>query len=172
MNDLITNQALSFGIYIICGAIIGVFFDIFRILRKSFKTTDVFTYIQDTIFGILTGIFLILILFVFNNGELRFYIFLALFLGLILYLTTISKYFIKINVKVVTSMKLIVTKTLSIIIYPIRKTYNLIKKLLSKLILKPFRIFTINIRKIKIAKKPKKDKKHNIFLKFKKDFIK
>ena len=70
-----------FAIYILCGIFIGILFDIFRILRKSFKTPDFVTYIEDAIFGIITGIFLIFIIFIFNNGELRFYIFLALLLG-------------------------------------------------------------------------------------------
>ena len=107
MNTEILNQTYLFAIYFICGVIIGIFFDLFRILRKSFKTPDIITYIEDIIFGILTGIFLIFIIFVFNNGELRFYIFLALILGLSIYLLTISKYFIKFNVKILTNRKYI-----------------------------------------------------------------
>ena len=98
MNSEIISQMQYFAIYILCGISIGILFDIFRILRKSFKTPDFITYIEDAIFGIITGIFLIFIIFIFNNGELRFYIFLALLLGNILYLLTISKYFIKIKI--------------------------------------------------------------------------
>ena len=86
MNSEIISQLQYFALYTICGIAIGIFFDIFRILRRSFKTPDIVTYIEDTIFGIITGIFLIIIIFVLNNGELRFYIFLALLLGNILYL--------------------------------------------------------------------------------------
>ena len=105
MNSEIISQMQYFAIYILCGIFIGILFDIFRILRKSFKTPDFVTYIEDAIFGIITGIFLIFIIFIFNNGELRFYIFLALLLGNVLYLSTISKYFIKINVKIITTLK-------------------------------------------------------------------
>lgn len=77
MNSEIISQMQYFAIYILCGISIGILFDIFRILRKSFKTPDFVTYIEDAIFGIITGIFLIFIIFIFNNGELRFYIFLA-----------------------------------------------------------------------------------------------
>lgn len=72
------NQIYLFAIYTICGVIIGLWFDIFRILRKSFKTSDIATYIEDIIFGTLTGIFLIAMLFIFNNGQLRFFIFVAI----------------------------------------------------------------------------------------------
>lgn len=151
MNTEILNQTYLFAIYFICGVIIGIFFDLFRILRKSFKTPDIITYIEDIIFGILTGIFLIFIIFVFNNGELRFYIFLALILGLSIYLLTISKYFIKFNVKILTTIKKIFIKIFSLILYPIK----ILKDFIIKLVLKPFKISIININNILNTKKAK-----------------
>ena len=65
------NQIYLFLIYMLCGIVIGIGFDIFRVLRKSFRTSDMVTYIEDILFGILTGIFLIIMLFIFNNGQLR-----------------------------------------------------------------------------------------------------
>lgn len=155
MNDISINQAYLFIIYLICGAVIGIFFDGFRILRKSFKTSDFITYIEDIIFGILTGIFLIFMLFIFNNGELRFFIFLAIILGLTIYLLTISKYFIKVNVKIIVTIKKIIIKIISIILYPMRK---ILKKYVFKAILNPFRILTINIKNIHINKHKKNTK--------------
>ena len=38
------NQAYLFLIFSLNGFIIGVLFDFFRILRKSFKTKDIITY--------------------------------------------------------------------------------------------------------------------------------
>lgn len=166
MNSEIISQLQYFVLYIICGTAIGIFFDIFRILRKSFKTPDFVTYIEDIIFGIITGIFLITIIFIFNNGELRFYIFLALLLGNILYLSTISKYFIKLNVKIITTFKYAIVKTFLIITFPIRKLLYLFKKYILSLILKPFKILTIN------AKNVFKTKKNKNFLNIKKDFKK
>ena len=42
-----SNQAYLFLIFTINGILIGFLFDIFRILRKSFKTNDLITYIED-----------------------------------------------------------------------------------------------------------------------------
>ena len=136
------NQAYLFGIYSICGIIIGIFFDLFRILRRSFKTPDIVTYIED-------------IIFVFNNGELRLYIFFAIILGIAIYLLTISKFFIKINVKILITLKNFIKKILLILVYPLR----LFKNIICKTILKPFRILTININNVLKAKKMKKNKK-------------
>lgn len=137
------NQIYLFAIYMLCGIVIGIGFDIFRVLRKSFRTSDMVTYIEDILFGILTGIFLIIMLFIFNNGQLRFFIFIAIFLGLLLYLLTISKYFIKINVIILTFIK----KLVHMILYPIQKLY--------KIMTKPFYFLIINLKKLHIRKSKK-----------------
>ena len=54
-------------------------------------------------------------------------------LGFIIYILTISNYFIKINVKVIKTIKLIVIKIIWIIVYPL------------KLLLKPISFVIINI---------------------------
>ena len=56
---MILNQAYIFLIFVINGFLIGILFDIFRILRKSFKTKDIITYIEDILFWILTGLLLL-----------------------------------------------------------------------------------------------------------------
>lgn len=163
------NQMYLFLVYLICGLIIGIFFDIFRILRKSFKTTDFITYIEDLIFGFITGIFVLFMIFIFNNGVLRFYIFLAIILGLILYFLTISKIFINISVNILVTIKKFIIKIFSLLFYPIKLIFKFIKQYFSKVILKPFRILIINIKGfyIKILKFLKKYKK---LPKTKKDF--
>lgn len=165
MNTTITNQIYLFSIYFICGIIIGVFFDLFRILRQSFKTSDIVTYIEDIIFGILTGIFLIFIIFIFDNGELRAFTFIALVLGAILYLLTISRYFIRINVNILTFLKKVIVKTFIIISYP----FKIIKKYFFKLILRPYKILTINLKNI-LKNKIIKRKKIKKIYKDRKDF--
>ena len=159
MNEVITtNQSYLFLIYFICGFSIGMFFDIFRILRRAFKTTDLLTYIQDVIFLTITGIFLIFMLFVFNNGQLRAYIFFAIIGGLALYMLVLSKYFIKLNVRLLLIVKKIILKIVFIILYPFKILITPIKKVIEKIILKPFRILTINIGKINMTKKVKNRK--------------
>ena len=75
LGDNLENQAYLFVIFILNGFLIGILFDIFRILRKSFKTKDWLTYIQDILFWILTGFIVLYSIFRFNNGELRGFIF-------------------------------------------------------------------------------------------------
>jgi len=150
------NQAYLFLIFTVNGILIGFLFDIFRILRKSFKTNDLVTYIEDIIFWVLTGIIILFSMCNFCDGELRGFTIIGIAMGVILYMLTISTYIIKIAVFIINILKTIIGKTINIIIYPF------------KLILKPISIICINIKKwflestnkiyknIKNVKKPQK----------------
>lgn len=139
MQNLAQNQGYVFLICILSGALIGIFFDIFRIYRKSFKTPDFITYLQDITFWVLTGLFVLYVVFKFNNGELRWYIFLGIILGMILYILIFSKHFIKINVIIISFVKKIVIKLFEFVLIPIC--------FLKKLIFKPISFIFINLRK-------------------------
>lgn len=153
---MITNQACIFAIFIIVGIIIGILFDIFRVLRKSIKTNDIITYIQDILFCILTGIILLYAIFMLNNGEIRIYMFLAIFFGILMYILTISKYFININVWLLTHIIALFKKILNILSIPFKLLVKLFKKISN-----PISFIIINVRKhlSKFVTKPKKIQK-------------
>ena len=143
---MIINQAQLFLIFTLNGVLIGLLFDTFRILRKSFKTKDFITYIEDILFWILTGLLLLYSIFTFSNGEIRLYMFMGVLIGCILYMLLISNHFIKINVKIMLVLKKIIGKIIAILIFPL------------KVIFKPINFITINMKKFSI-KEYKKIKK-------------
>ena len=61
------NQAYLFLVFSLTGVVIGVLFDFFRILRRSIKTSNTITYIEDILFWILTGILILYSIWFFNN---------------------------------------------------------------------------------------------------------
>lgn len=126
------NQAYLFIVFTINGIFIGILFDFFRILRKSFKTINFITNIEDIIFWILTGISIIFCMYKFTDGNIRLFMFLGLLLGTITYILTISKIVIKISVKILVIIKHLI-----------------------KFILRPFKIFFDYIKE-KMTKKVKK----------------
>ena len=143
---MIINQANLFLIFTLNGIVIGMLFDIFRILRKCFKTSDVITCIQDVLFWIITGFILLYSVFAFSGGEVRFYMFLGVFIGCLLYMVIFSKYFVNINVKIIKVLKTIIYKLISIVMFPIK----IIIKILKKIFYKPTTFIIINIRKINL----------------------
>lgn len=158
------NQAYTFCMFIINGMLIGLVFDIFRVLRKCFKTSDLITYIEDILFWIFAGMITLFFLFQFNDGALRFYLFLGIGLGVIIYILSLSRYFIKINVTIISYIKEIIIKLVTFLIYPIK----IILKTLRKILIKPISFIFINIRGF-LTKNLKKMSKMNIKVKNKKN---
>lgn len=157
---MVLNQASLFLIFVINGIVIGLVFDIFRILRKSFKTSDIITTFEDILFWIITGIIILYSIFVFNDGEIRFFMFIGIILGAMLYMFLISRYVIKLSVGTILVIKKFVKFIFKILIFPIQIIYKIIKNILKKPILFCF----INIKKIirqmttKIYKNKRKNK--------------
>lgn len=122
----IYSQLFCLLMFTLTGIAIGILFDIFRILRKSFKTADIITYLQDVLFWILAGLIVLFAIFRFNNGEIRSYLFVGIAIGILLYMLTMSKLIVKYCVKLIQWL----TKIIS---YPFR----IIGKFFQKLIIKP-----------------------------------
>ena len=134
------NQLQLFIIFIINGIIIGIIFDIFRVIRKAFKHKDFVIYAQDILFWILAGFILMYSTFIFNDGEFRLFLLIGAIIGFVTYLFTLSKIFIKTNVNILKFIKKLISKVLKILLIPM-------KKLVKKIFFKPATFFVINIKK-------------------------
>lgn len=113
------NQLIIFIIYVASGIVICSLFDFFRSLRKSIKTSNATTCVEDIVFWIIAGVFLIFVINKYSLGELRGYTLFAIIIGGILYYSTISKHIIKINVFIITIFKKLVSFILKIFGKPI-----------------------------------------------------
>lgn len=129
------NQLFCLLVFFITGITIGVLFDIFRILRKSFKTLDFITYIEDILFWVLSGRIILFSIFKFNDGQIRSYVIIGIFFGIFIYIITISKIIIKYSVMIIKWFK-------EIISYPIHIVTNIIKNI----IVKPIQLILKNLK--------------------------
>ena len=139
------NQIYIFAIFILYGLLTGLLFDFFRVLRKSFRTSNIITYIHDIIFWLIVGITLLFTIFRFNNGELRGYIFIGIGIGVSMYLLVFSRPFISISVVIVQFMKTAIQKyavipvkiclkfLMKIIFAPLHLTLTAFKRLMLKI---------------------------------------
>ena len=134
------EQLTSFIYFILTGIVLGIIFDVFRIARRTIKTSDFITNLEDVLFGLMAGVIILITIFKFNNGERRLYIFIGLGIGIILNMLFISKYFIKINVCIINFIK----KVLKFLFKPIISFVKFVKKILFK----PFLFVIFNIRKL------------------------
>lgn len=159
------NQVYIFLIFILNGFLIGILFDSFRILRKSFKTANFITNIEDIAFWILSGLLLIYSIFKFTDGNLRFYIFFGILLGYLLYLLIFSKIYIKISVYIIMFIKKLVY---CLLIIPVK----FILKILGKFFITPIKFILQKIFHAisKFVKKIKKTLLKHKTIQEKKDF--
>ena len=121
------EQIKIFTIFFVLGLIISILFDIFRILRKNIKTNYLFTSIEDFIYIFIVGFLFLRSLILFCNGNIRFYIFFAFFIGIITYILTI-KNFCDIIISAIIKTIILVIK---FILIPIKYLYTGIIKLLN-----------------------------------------
>ena len=135
------NQAYLFLVFSLTGIAIGILFDFFRILRRSIKTSNIVTYIQDILFWILTGIIILYSVWYFNNGELRIFVFLGLIIGILIYMTTLSSIIIKIFSKLLVFL-------INILKVPNKVLHMLISKIITVIAI----LFNKFTKKLKIKK--------------------
>lgn len=134
---VVNNQAFLFIIFTLDGILIGILFDCFRVLRKTFKTKDFVTYIEDILFWLFTGFIILYSMCMFCDGELRFFMFIGIIIGIFMYMITISRYVIKVSVFIINFFK-------KVLAFP----FQLIYKVTKKFIFRPILFICVNIRKI------------------------
>ena len=105
---MIYTEFNIFLAFILIGLIIGFLFDFFRILLRTYKTPDFITIIEDIVFWLVSGIILLLGIFILNEGKIRAYLFLGLFLGIIVYTMIFSRGVVKIGTKILIGIVILV----------------------------------------------------------------
>ena len=130
------NQAYLFLVFSFTGVIIGILFDFFRILRRSIKTSNFITYIEDVLFWILTGLLVLFNIWYFNNGEIRIFMFLGIILGVLIYMSTLSNIIIKIFSKILQTIIKLFELPIKTILAIFKKLFTAIKKIYTKIIKK------------------------------------
>ena len=135
------NQAYLFIVFSLTGVVIGLLFDFFRILRRSFKTSNIITYFEDVLFWILTGVLILYNIWYFNNGEIRIYMFLGIIMGVLIYMLTLSNIIISLLSKILIS----IVKVLEL---PFKTLFSIFHKFFTVIM----KIFNNFLKKLKIKK--------------------
>jgi len=111
-----TQDVSYFYATIYGGIIIGLLFDIYKVFKINFKAIKYCSLFFDTLFWILTTIIIFITINAIESFELRYYHFVALFIGFILYYNTISKFILTAMNKVVYFITNLFKKTVKYIV--------------------------------------------------------
>lgn len=143
MDTFISNQAYSFLFSVASGAIIGLFYDILRIKRRTIKTGKIIVNIEDFFYWILVAFVMFGMVYYSYEEELRGYIFLGTIIGVIIYALVLSNFVIKISLVIIKMINSFIKILFKIIMYPINILYKIFTfpcKIILKWIKKPLKL--------------------------------
>ena len=119
MGITLKSELTVFGISILLGVISGLVFDIFRSVRLEIRGGHRTVAFQDILFWIIIAVLFFATVYKFNSGQLRFYIFIGAFLGLALYLLTISRLCIRIFAIIISALSSVVSFVIRTVEFPV-----------------------------------------------------
>lgn len=123
------NRQVTLFLYsIFSGVLIGILFDIYRIIRGTEEPGTIVTAIEDFLFWVLTAGIVFVFMMYTNYAYLSFNIFVYIAMGLFLHFKVFSKYFIKILNR---SLKMLISLfhiSFYHIFYPLRIIFQKITK--------------------------------------------
>ena len=118
----LSTQFLTMLSMVGIGSLFGVMFDTYQRFLNRPKRKHWIVFINDLLFWIIQSIIVFYTLFLVNNGELRFYIFIALLCGFAAYQSL---------------FKTIYLRLLEMVIFSVISVYRFFKKTFQLLIYKP-----------------------------------
>ncbi len=132
MGISVPEQLWTFLYSIAYGVALGVFYDLFRVLRLIFIPSSVSVFIQDVLFWIISGIVTFMYMFSFNDGMIRFYMLCGVFLGWILYYFTLGGWIYAFLKKVIGTLKRWICRFFWYLFWPIRWLMQKIRPVCAK----------------------------------------
>ena len=119
------NEHLSlFLLSCLMGAFMGLFYDVFRILRIALPHGKAAVFLEDILFCLIWSLSLVMLAAVCARGELRLFFAVGSLMGFIVYLLTLGRYICASAEKFIGFFRIL----LSLITLPARNFYNILYK--------------------------------------------
>jgi spore cortex biosynthesis protein YabQ len=132
----ISEQAYVFLCTIAGGMAIALVYDIFRIFRKAVKTGGLVTYAEDLLFWLIVAFIMFLTIYYSNDGELRVYLFIGAFLGIVLYTLLFSRIIMGSSLFIIKMSAKVISALIFFISYPVRLIFKIMEVPACKLVRK------------------------------------
>ena len=125
----VNAQTIQFFACAVSGGAIGVLYNLFAAIRRGFSFGRVATFFVDFIFWIAGTVVFFCILNVSCSGEITWYGLLGAILGLVLYLTSVSRIVYPVLLNLVKLIKKLLLFCIKIFIMPFYKMFKALSKL-------------------------------------------
>ena len=135
------------------GVILGFVFDLFRIFRKNFKGASSFVWVQDILLWAVMLFVVYTVVFITDDGNIRWYQFLGFGTGAVIYMLLLSSFVVKISSAVISFLKMVFKWAFAVFSFPF--------KLLEKFLITP--VLTLLKRWAKSISRLFRNQKRNFF---------
>ena len=146
------QQIINFLVTVGLGLVMGIIFDFYYVLRCLLKLRKIFIHIGDLFIWLFMIALVFATLIYINWGEMRFYVFLGIILGTLIYYLVFSKYIRIIYEYIIKAVLKILYIVKSIILFPFKLVARGLLYLAGVIIIlsiwltKPLRSFIVNSR--------------------------
>ncbi|HCJ56877.1 spore cortex biosynthesis protein YabQ [Lutispora sp.] len=126
-------QVYVFSITVYGGIIIGLAYDMYRVIKGVHRTKGMITSLWDILFLLMTLMIAVWAIFSSNYGDLRIYVFIGFVVGFFLYEKIISKIAAALFSYILQSIRAAVKRGSRLIILPLRFLWYFIVRPFSKI---------------------------------------
>lgn len=133
MRISVEVQLISFLYALAFGAVTGVLYDAFRIIRVAFPIGRAAVFVEDMVFLFAAGILNFIFFLELNSGEIRVFILLGTIAGFVIYYFTVGMLIIKSAKLIVKIFRMIFGFVFGIIFAPIKKICSFLYKIIKKI---------------------------------------
>lgn len=161
----LASQTRGFLLSLGFGFIMGIFYDLFRIIRISISKGKIATIISDILYCIFLCFSLFLFYLTINEGEIRLYLLLGAGAGFCVYYFSLGVIIFSFSERIISTIKKIFIKIFKTLSFPFVFMFGKLRKLFNKIFAKQ-RKNTKNIKnKSKFLLKVNKRLLYNLFVK-------
>lgn len=122
----VSTQAYVFLCTIAGGMAIALVYDIFRIFRRAIKTGRMVTNVEDLLYWLIVVFIMFLTIHYSNDGELRIYLFIGAFIGIVLYALLFSRIIMGSSLFIIKVVTNVIKALIFVISYPVRLILQII----------------------------------------------
>lgn len=148
VSEAIGNEAMLFLVSMLCGMGLVLIYDFFRIFRRLVSHGNIWIGIEDVCYWIFCTVVVFLLLYQRNDGMMRAFCFLGIALGGIIYAFLLSRFVVKICVKILGTILKFFGKILGVAAKPFVKTRKKILTFLGKQLKKLYKAIKIGLCKL------------------------
>ena len=119
-----TEQTNLFLLSILVGALLGVVYEIFRVIRITLPHNDIAVFFEDLLFSFIWGFSMLIFVIELGRGELRLFFVIGNIIGFVLYFLTVGNVVNRVIRTLARAVKWLFSLILRTFVRPVGRFFN------------------------------------------------